>query len=135
MGVAHQLRGVVQKFLHASRAVFYLSTPIPEILDPPLKRDYLSFRLQLAEELIGGFSSWKRAGRRPSGEHLNMQRLTVDLGHWPEQSPKSLGCVVCKTKKSRHESCIICSVSKVHLCIHGSRDCFKKYHTLVEYWH
>ena len=98
------------------------------------KRDYLTFRLQLTEELIGGFSSRKRAGRRPSGEHLNMQRLTIDLGHWPEQSPKSLGCVVCKTKKSRHESCIICSVCKVHLCIHGSRDCFKKYHTLV-YWH
>ena len=75
--------------------------PLKHALRGRRKRDYLSFRLQLAEELIGGFSR-KRAGRRPSGEHLNMQRLTVDLGHWPEQSPKSLGCLVCKTKKSRH---------------------------------
>lgn len=99
------------------------------------KRDYLTFRLQLAEELVGGFCSCKRAGRHSSSEHSDMQRLTVDLGHWPQQSPKCLGCVVCTRRKSRHESCITCSVCKVHLCIHGSRDCFKKYHTLVEYWH
>ena len=109
--------------------------PLEHALRGRRKRDFLTFRLQLAEELIGGFSSRKRAGRRASGEHQNLQRLKVDLGHWPQQSAKSRSCVVCNATKTRHETSIVCSVCKVHLCIHGSRECFKKYHTLVEYWH
>ena len=63
--------------------------PLEQALRGRKKRDYLTFRLQLAEELIGGFCSRKRAGRRPSCEH---RRLTVDLGHWPQQSQKSQHC-------------------------------------------
>lgn len=60
--------------------------PLEHALRGRKKRDFLTFRLQLAEELIGGFSSRKRVGRRPSGEHQNLRRLTVDLGHWPQKS-------------------------------------------------
>ena len=69
--------------------------PLEHALRGRKKRDYLTFRLQLAEELIGGFCSSKRAGSRPSCEHC---RLTVDLGHWPQQSHKGRHCVVCSAK-------------------------------------
>ncbi len=36
--------------------------------------------------------------------------------------------------KSRHETNIVCSVCKVHLCMKASRNCFKKYHTEEKYW-
>ena len=104
------------------------------------KRDYLAFRLQLAEELIGGFTSRKRAGRPRSGDHLDCQRLTPDIGHWPQYCEKIRDCVVCSKKKAkfgspRHETHMKCSHCDVHLCVNRCRDCFQKYHTLVEYWH
>ena len=46
--------------------------PLEHALRGRCKRDFLTFILQLAEELIGGFSSRKRAGRRAS-EHQNLQ--------------------------------------------------------------
>ena len=107
------------------------------------KRDYLTFRLELAEELIGGFSSRKRAGRRRSDENQQLDRLNIELGHLPVAVQQKLECTVCNMKRQklgmsrsqfRHESQIVCSVCKVHLCIHIDRNCFQKYHTLVEYW-
>ena len=61
----------------------------------------MSFRLQLAEELIGSFSSQKRAGRRRYGEHSDTQRVDPGLGHWPQESPTSRCCIVCSAKKFR----------------------------------
>ena len=48
------------------------------------KRDILSFRLDLAKQLIGSFSSRLRVGGRPrSAEHVLLDRLNSNLGHWP----------------------------------------------------
>ena len=127
------------------------------------KRDYLTFRLELPEELIGGFSSQKRAGRRRSDESRQLSMLSLQIRHlpfWhlPVQVEQKLECVVCIKKRSklglrrselrrselrrselrhelRHESRIISSICKVHLCVHTERNCFENYHTLVEYWH
>ncbi len=60
------------------------------------KRDMLSFRIELATQLIGSFSSRQRAGGRPhSSEHVQLDRLNPSLGHWPMQMSNKGRCVVC----------------------------------------
>jgi len=60
------------------------------------KREMLSFRLQLAKELIGSFSSRQWAGGRPrSAEHTNLDRLYSNLGHWPTHVDKKGHCAAC----------------------------------------
>ena len=106
------------------------------------KRDFLSFRLDVAKGLIGTFSSRKAAGRR-SGESTELERLNPQLGHWPTTSKRKLNCVVCSTKRAklhlsrselRHETRIKCSRCNVHLCIEEERQCYTKYHTHIQYW-
>ena len=100
----------------------------------------MRFRIEVAEELIGTFRSRKRAGRRRSSE---MDRLKVELGHWPIQVPEKRECVACNVKRAkqnlsrsqfRHETRFKCSYCDIHLCIDKDRNCFTKYHTLVCYW-
>ena len=107
------------------------------------KRDYLSFRIELAEELIGGFRGRKRSGRQRSEASAELIRLKLELGHFPIQSGKKLECVVCNKLREkrgltrtqmRHETRIKCNVCDVHLCIDSDRNCYVKYHTLVDYW-
>ena len=117
--------------------------PLEHALRGRSKRDYLKFRIELATQLIGGFSSHKRRGRRQSDESMQQERLNLSLGHFPVQASKKLDCIVCRTKREklhlsraelRHESIIKCSHCNVHLCVHRDRPCFTKYHTLVRYW-
>ncbi len=56
------------------------------------KRDMLSFRLELAKQLIGSFSTRCRSAGRPrSVEHLQLDRLNVNLGHWPKHADRKGG--------------------------------------------
>ena len=107
------------------------------------KRDFLSFRIDVANQLIGSFHYRHRAGRPPSGEHRTLQRLDLQLNHWPVQETTKKECVVCSMKRTkqqlirsqlRHESRFKCCCCNVHLCISTDRDCFKSYHTNIEYW-
>ncbi len=103
----------------------------------------LSFRLELAKELIGSFCSRQRVGGRPrSAEHLLLDRLNLNLGHWPIHVSKKGDCYVCMVSsrnqgsshvKIRHQSRIQCEHCKVYLCNAAERNCFKKYHTLVNF--
>ena len=107
------------------------------------KKDMLSFRIELATELIGCFPSPERAAGRPrSSEHVQLDRLNPSLGHWPIQLSSKGRCVVCLEivrKKSlptighRHVFRIQCEYCKVPLCVAAKRNCFKKYHTLVTF--
>ena len=114
--------------------------PLQHALRGRNKRDFLRFRLELAEQLIGTFRSRKRAGRRRSTES---DRLKPQLGHLPIQVANKLECVVCNTRRAklkltrsqlRHETRFKCTHCNVHLCIDQNRQCFQKYHTLVCYW-
>ena len=96
--------------------------------------DYLEFRLDLAESLIGTFRGRQRVGRQRSAEQLEQERLDIALGHWPEHVGTKHDYVVCTKNRqvhhltksqSRHESSIRCSYCKVHLCVHSERKCFK----------
>ena len=117
----------------------------PSLYSPSsrVKRDFLGFRIDVANQLIGSFHFRQRAGRPPSSEHRTEQRLNRQLDHWPIQETTKRECVVCSTKRAkqhltrsqlRHESRFKCCYCNVHLCISTDRDCFKNYHTKVEYW-
>ena len=65
-----------------------------------MKSDVLQFRLELAHELVGGFSSRKVAGRPRSMEH---ERLNSSLGHWPVMFIRNL-TVLCVLQLYRRNS-------------------------------
>ena len=107
------------------------------------KRDFLSFRLDVAMGLVSSFHSRKRTGRPRSGEYSDIQRMDLQRGHWPVGTKRKAECVVCSKKRAklhlqrsdcRHESRVICSYCDVHLCIDEDRKCFMKYHTDILYW-
>ena len=82
------------------------------------RRDYLTFRLVLASELIGTFTSRKRLGRPRSDEHAERTRLKHNLDHYPRTVAQTKRCVVCEGTRrrkqlpergNRHESRTLCS--------------------------
>ncbi len=98
--------------------------------------------MHLAEELIGSFSSRAAMGRPRSLHHQQALRLDTSKSHLPDVGSNH-DCVVCckirevrklKRCQFRHETRIKCSVCDVNLCLTSGRNCFKKYHTLVNYW-
>jgi len=84
----------------------------------------------------------RKAGQPPSGDHAPEIVLDKDLGHWPVLQSVKRRCIVCITTRAklnlfrdeRHETRLICSKCKVHLCVNEERQCFKKYHTKEKYW-
>ena len=107
----------------------------PSLYIPRWKRSYLSFHIDVANQLIGPYHFRLRAGGQRSAD--SDTRLNPTLGHWPIQDTKKLECTVCTTtrekrnltrKDLRHETRIKCSYCKVHLCINNDRNCFKLYH-------
>ena len=59
------------------------------------KRDMMKFRLELASQLIGGFSSRSRRGRPRSGEHSQLARLQPSHRHWPVHCTRKNNCSLC----------------------------------------
>lgn len=101
---------------------------------------YLKFRITLAEQLVGSFTSRAPIGR--PRRSLPCQRLDITLGHWSEVGDDKKDCVVCievRQRKGltrsqyRHETRTVCMYCKVHLCNVRERNCYLKYHTLVDY--
>ena len=99
-----------------------------------LKRDYLSFRIELAEALIGSFTTRVRSAGRPRSTIVEEEiRLDNTKLHLPVVTGPKRDCLVCcKVREARglsrselrHESRIQCSVYDVHLCVTASRNCF-----------
>ncbi len=125
---AFVLEGYVQPELHANKG--------------RKKRDILSFRLELAHELISGFFPCEKAGRSRSEESAQLKRLNNTLPHWPQVTQKKGNCVVCLEKRRRkrlptvghrHETKFMCKSCDAYLCITSERNCFQDYHTLVHF--
>ena len=103
--------------------------------------DFLQFRLNLAAQLIGTTKKSSR-GRPQSKDYSELIRLDSSKGHLPEVAPRRRCVVCCKIREKRnltkqeyrHESCIKCNVCEVHLCLNDKRNCYKIYHTELEYW-
>ena len=108
------------------------------------KHDYLEFRVALAEELIGSFTSRQvPVGHPRSAEHQQTLRLDTSKGDLPIVEDSVHDCAVCckirevrKLRRSelRHETKIKCGVCNMNLCLASNRNCFLKYHTSVRYW-
>ena len=105
------------------------------------KSDFLSFRLQIAEQLLYGYSSRKKAGHPRSSEYNNLTRLNIELGHWPIKVEEKKDCKLCAIRGNkqnlprsewRHQSRVKCSACDVHLCLENERHCFMEYHTEIE---
>ena len=89
------------------------------------KGTYLDYRVALAEQLIGDYSSRKRRGRPPSSNVPIAKRMPVS--HFPGKTAKGR-CALCK---DRH-TVWYCSQCDKRLCHTGSKDadCYLRYHTL-----
>ena len=102
--------------------------------------DFLQFSLNLATQLIGTMKKSSR-GRTQSVDRTKLLRLDNSKGHLPGVAPRCRCAVCCKVREKRdltkheyrHESCIKCSVCEVHLCLNEKRNCYKLYHTELEY--
>ena len=116
------------------------------------KRDLLSFKLDLAHQLIGTFRQERRAFKRPrSIENAEIERLD-ETSHYPVPSGSNdTLCAVCNKKhklyKEAHPGCRMqdnqkkrtktsmkCEKCNVPLCCNSRNSCFKDYHTRVCYW-
>ena len=105
-----------------------------------VKQDYLNFRLTLAVQLVGT-SRKSQGGRRRTLENSSL-RLDSTQSHLPEYVSHKRDCIVCckvrltkglSRSQYRHESAIKCSTYDVHLCLSKDRNCYKIYHTQVDY--
>ena len=74
--------------------------------------------------------------------HAQLDRLNPNLGHWPTHVGRKGNCAVCLAVNRRrglpsvgncHESRIQCEYCNIYLCVASGRNCFKKYHTLVDF--
>lgn len=96
--------------------------------DTPSKCHQLDFRINLARQLIAGFSSRKSRARPTNFRKQNVPdsvRMTNVGVHMPEKHPNSRRCKLCAAKKVQKRTLFICSCCKVPLCID---KCFAQYH-------
>ena len=91
---------------------------------------FKDFRVRLAKQLIGNFSSRKRMGRPSAGPSLKRHREN----HFPELLPtsekgqrKEQRCKVCYEKGNRKQTIYFCSSCDIGLC---PAPCFKDFHSL-----
>ena len=86
------------------------------------KRTLKSFRIDLAKQLIGNFSSRRKRGR-PSDEPLSLRNVER---HFPEYLPTNeRRCKVCFDSGVRKMTSYFCPDCDVGLC---AAPCFRKYH-------
>ena len=106
------------------------------------EQDYLAFHLALTVERVGNSCRRSLGGRPCSMEHAQCLRLDNTQDHLPECVAFKRDCLVCakvREKKFtrqqyRHESCAKCTTCDVHLCLTKDRNCYKIYHTKVDYF-
>lgn len=92
--------------------------------------DQLSFRINLARQLIGGFTSRKRRNRPVlflSNKRTVPDEVRLsDVGkHLPNQQTKYKRCRLCSTKANEKRTRYMCSSCQVPLCI---QPCFNRFH-------
>lgn len=115
------------------------------------KRDLLSFRLELAHQLVGEYRQDRRPVGRPRSEaNQNLKRLD-GANHLPVTGVgKDHVCGPCNERhikyKDGHPECsysdnpfkrrkttIMCEKCQIFLCCNNKGNCFKDYHTQVNY--
>ena len=107
-------------------------------------QDFLSFRLSIVRHLLEGKCFRGRPGRLPSRPLADVDARRLDKQyHSVAVEEKRRDCVVCakvvsvqnlsRNLKSRTNTvCVTCD--RKPLCLLSHRNCWEKWHTLVEYW-
>ena len=114
------------------------------------KRDLLSFKMDLAHELIGNHFVAKQQTGRPRSEMTAADPSLDRTDHWPLRGEgENHTCVVCTARHNKYKethpgvhysenpfkkskTTMMCEKCRVYLCS-NQRDCFKVYHTRVTY--
>ena len=114
------------------------------------KRDLLSFKMDLAHELIGNHFVAKQQTGRPRSEMTAADPRLDRTDHWPLRGEgENHTCVVCTARHNKYKethpgvhysdnpfkkskTTMMCEKCRVYLCS-NQRDCFKVYHTRVTY--
>ena len=65
-------------------------------------------------------------------------QLDTNLGYWPTRVGRKAVCLAVNRRGlpsvgNCHESRIQCEYCNIYLCVASGRNCFKKYHTLVDF--
>ena len=114
-------------------------------------RSLLQFRKELAEQLLGKHRTSRNVGRPRLSEEHRLQDVGI---HQPVFTPKPLVCKVCsKNVRREHKqtslglpanrranvpyisrSRVFCESCNVSLCLCSERNCWKDWHTKVEFW-
>ena len=117
-----------------------------------IKRDFLSFKLDFSHQLVRDcYLERPQTGGRPRSVVTNTASCLDHTNHWPVAGVgKDYTCVVCSACHKRYnagvsyadnpnkvsKTTMTSKKCKAYLCCNNHRDCFKVYHTLVEYvWH
>ncbi|XP_061184352.1 piggyBac transposable element-derived protein 4-like [Saccostrea echinata] len=116
------------------------------------KRDMLSYRLDVAHQLIGDYRQERRGFKRARSLDAQPEIRLDEKSHWPAGTGSgNTVCVLCNKKhvlyKNSHPGCSVaenpmkrtkttmkCEKCNVSLCCNARRTCFKDYHTKVYYW-
>ena len=111
----------------------------------------MTFRMDVAHELIGNIQQVRRAFKRPRQLDIDEERLD-EKAHWPVPSGSADRlCEVCNKKHKnykashpgvsmtdnpfkRSKTTLMCDKCKVPLCVNARSTCFVDFHTKVYYW-
>ena len=103
---------------------FIISKTNPEMA--AVTRSVKAFRTHLAKEMLSGYCSRKRKGRKPS-----IPRKPFSTEHFPVKGDgKQHPCDHCKLSKIRRDTTWYCRECSIYLCHRGDpeTDCFLLYH-------
>lgn len=139
--VIHKSRKAWKKLFYYGLEVCLLNsfTIFKKVNQTP--QDFLSYRLSIVRHLLEGKCFRGRPGRlpsRPLAAAVDARRLDKQY-HSVAVEEKRRDCVVCakvvsiQNLKSRTNTvCVTCD--RKPLCLLSHRNCWEKWHTLVEYW-
>ena len=103
---------------------FILSKTNPEMA--ALTRTIKDFRTALAKEMLSGYSSRKKKGRKPT-----LPRKQFCSAHFPVKGDgRQHPCDLCKISNKRRDTTWLCRECNIYLCHKGNADtdCFLLYH-------
>lgn len=121
------------------------------------KRDMLSFKEELSMQLIGNVRAVKTCGRKRQCQMDQMDNRLLNVGvHFPAKGQgRDHTCIVCRQKRKQwlranpgadpkdcpvplSKTTFCCTgcepENSVYLCIKKDTNCFKDYHSKVQYW-
>lgn len=136
---------VMRKFVKGYRKIFFYLLDMGMFNSYVLyskmkatKNHYVSFRLDVAEQLLQNLSlpDYNTRGRPAHGD-TPLRLQAIHWGHFPRHIPETLKkknptrvCKVCKKHKKRSETVWECKKCLVALHV---PECFERYHTLQNY--